>query len=129
MDLLKLELDRECIELMIGTSSQAADKFLNKEFNDITFMSDNLETVAHYYEGAVVLVKVVLDQKAKTGYVRSTEESRLLGMSPETYGWGCAEMLCPEGATWYSFSKQYLQKHVISVTLAYPDLSAYFEEE
>ena len=60
--------------LIIGTNKAHVKKFLNHEFNRLTFASDNMETVAHYWEGGVIEFIVELDDSVKTKYIRSMKE-------------------------------------------------------
>ena len=85
-------------------------------------MLDNIETVAHYYEGCVIEVDIDLDPALESEYA-ANEEGLLLPL--DQYGWGKAKMRCPEGATWYSFSNWYLKSHVRSVQEIFPCLLPY----
>jgi len=48
------------IKLMTGTNVDNGRKLLRKEFQDFSSWSDNLETIAHYYEGCVIEITVDL---------------------------------------------------------------------
>ena len=38
-------------------------------------------------------------------------------------------MLCPAGANWYSFSREYIMKNLLSIREIYPDISKYQEDD
>jgi hypothetical protein len=82
--------------------------------------------IAHYYEGCVTEMSIVLDNSMMC-YVRSMNmiEEKSIILSDYTYG----KMLVkyPKGATWYSFSKKYIQNHIITINEIYPDLSKFDE--
>lgn len=116
----------EQVSLMIGSNSNVLAKMKAGEFNDIVWASDNLETVAHYYEGCIINLIVSLDHSLMQEYVATRRE---LKVTPAEYTWGCVSMHCPTGALWYSFSKSYLQSHLVEVKEIYPNLSEYFEND
>ena len=105
--------------LVIGTLQGYLVRFLRGDYNDVVYASDNLETVAHYYEGAVIEITVKLDLSLKREYIGSS-----LKLSSD-YTWGCVEPLYPKDATWYSFSKDYIKTYLVSVREIFPDLSQF----
>ena len=38
-------------------------------------------------------------------------------------------MRCPEGATWYAFSCEYLKSHLIDAHEIFPDLTVFADDE
>lgn len=109
------------VRIFMGTNLEYKDMILNREFNDISWWSDNFETVAHYYEGAVVEITVKLYPEQRQDYIRYIEDNQ----DVSNYTYGFAEMRCPAGAIWYSFSRKYLEENVIDVQEIFPDLSDY----
>lgn len=114
------------VALMIGTSLYVRDRMLNGEYNPIVWATDSLETVAHYFEGAVVEITVRLDDSLRSKYVRDAREWELIS-NPKTYGWGVAERHYPDGLSWYSFSREYLQKYMVIAKEIFPDLTPWQE--
>lgn len=106
--------------LMIGTNKYVMQDMFNRRFNKIVWASNDLETVAHYYGGVVLEITVKLVDRYKRAYIR---DGTTLHKYKNGYGWGCADMKYPPNATWYSFSREYLQKYLISVREIHPDLS------
>lgn len=115
------------VKLMTGTNMCNGDKLLKKEFNDFSSWSDNLETVAHYYEGKVIEITVELDLDLQMWYIRKKQDLKDLNIKLDKYTYGFAEMSCPKDAIWYSFGKNYLNSHVINVKEIFPDLSEFNE--
>lgn len=116
------------MKVLVSTNPRIGNLMLSGVYNELVWASDNLETVAHYYEGCVLEIDVVLDASVRMSYVSDTEDRNSLGLRPEQYTYGFAEMRCPAGATWYSFSGTYLVKHVRSIKEVYPDLSPWQDE-
>lgn len=112
------------IKLMIGTSRLAMIQMFNGMFNKVVWASDNMETVAHYYEGAVVEIEIQLVERYRRSYIRSCQELSKY----KSYGWGCARMGCPAEAAWYSFSREYLQIYLIGIREIHPDLTPWNED-
>lgn len=110
----------ELIKVLVSTNKRECERLLRREFRELTWASDNLETVAHYYEGAVVELTVRLDKSLEMDYVRGRCE---LDVPVTDYGYGVAEMRCPKDALWYSFSKNYLLTHVVEAREVFPDLT------
>lgn len=108
---------------MIGTSRLALLTMSNCQFNQVVWASDNMETVAHYYEGAVVELEIQLVERYRRSYIRSYQELSKY----KSYGWGCERMRCPAVATWYSFSRGYLHRYLIGLREIHPDLSPWNE--
>lgn len=118
----------ETVKLMISTNKKYGKNMLNGHFGDMIWASDNMETVAHYYEGSVIEIEIALDKRMQSEYVRDNTELAEIHKTPETYRWGSAEMRCPAGAIWYSFSRNYLLKHLKSIREIHPDLSAWQDD-
>lgn len=114
------------MKLLISTNQRVYDLMLAGHFNPLVWASANLETVAHYYEGCVVEIDVVL-QKVGMEYVANMVELEQLGKTTDTYTYGMAKMRCLKGATWFSFSANYLRKNVKSIKEVFPDLSPWLE--
>lgn len=112
------------VQVMVSTNPHIRDMMLRGEFNTLVWASDNLETVAHYYEGAVVELTVRLDKSLEMDYVRDEYE---LTVPIDDYGFGVAEMRCPKDALWYSFSRNYLLTHVVGVCEVFPDLTPWYD--
>lgn len=110
---------------MIGTNRLVMQQMFRGKFNQIVWASDNMETVAHYYEGAVVELEVKLLKSKQNQYIR---DQTTLGMYKHGYNWGCARMRCPAGAVWYSFSAEYLRKYLVGIREIHPDLAQWQEE-
>jgi hypothetical protein len=114
---------------MIGTNVKNGEQMLKGKFNDLSWWSDNLETLAHYYEGCAVKIVVKIDPKLEMEYVRYLGTLDEIGCPIDKYTYGFIKTICPEGATWYSFSKDYLEKNIIGIEEIFPDLSSFYEEE
>ena len=114
------------VKVMVSTNPAIRDRMLRREFNDLVWASDNMETVAHYYEGAVVELEVELCPEVEMEYVRDETE---LDCPTGSYTYGVALMRCPAGALWYSFSREYLLSHVVGAREVFPDLSPWSVEE
>lgn len=111
---------------MVSTNEFVRDMMMAGEFNNLVWASNDLETVAHYYEGAVVELEVELDEDSGMPYVRSEAQ---LSVPLEEYTYGVAKMHYPVGADWYSFSGKYLKSHLVSIREIFPDLSPFVEED
>lgn len=118
--------NKTVVQVMIGSNSHVLAEMKSGKFNDIVWASDSLETVAHYYEGCVISLTVILDKAVAMNYVALRKD---LEVPTEDYTWGFADVAYPSNSRWYSFSKTYLAKHLVGVKEIHPDLSAYFEEE
>ena len=114
------------IKLMTGTNERVGKDLLNRKFNDLSFWSDNLETVAHYFEGSAIQITIKLNTKQEMEYVRGLDEPDFNILN---YTYGKAEVICPKDAIWYSFSKKYLEENVINIEEIFPDMSEFNEEE
>lgn len=115
------------MKLMVSTNNLVANRMLLGVYNRLVWASDNLETVAHYYEGRIIELDVELVVKRRSTYVRSAEELAQLGVTADNYGYGMALIRYPKGAHWYSFSRKYLQEHVKKMREIFPDLSKWNE--
>lgn len=115
----------QTIKLMIGTNMHGGVDLLKRNFRDLSWWSDNLETVAHYYEGCALEITVTLEPEIQKSYVRCMDDCHQLHL----YTYGSAEIRCPKGATWYSFSKKYLEEHMIDIKEIFPDMSEFNEGE
>ena len=115
------------VTLMIGTSPYVRDRMLRGEYNPLVWATASLETVAHYFEGAVVEITVRLADSLRSKYVRDANELQELS-NADNYRWGVAEMRYPDGASWYSFSREYLESHLVFLREIYPDLTPWMAE-
>ena len=131
-DMICKEIDKQkrikTVKLITGTNNHTGELLLKGYYSDLSWWSDNLETAAHYYEGKIIEITVELDAIKDMGHIRCTEELAKLGMNISEYEFGSAEVLCPKGAIWYSFSRDYLLKHVTKVEEIFPDMSEFNEE-
>lgn len=92
-----------------GTNIKDGINMLKGEFNNITWWTDNYETVNHYYEGCVISLTIKLNEDERMSYIcEPTNES--------DYTFGYSEMLYPKGAKWYSISSNYISQHKIYLT-------------
>lgn len=114
--------------VMIGTKQAVADVLFCREFTPVVWASNNLETVAHYYEGCTVELQVRLIPEQRMEYCRSEAELDKLPGEAADYTYGFATMSCPAGAIWYSFSSRYLQENMVSAREIFPDLSKYNDD-
>lgn len=120
-------MNKKIVKLMTGTNISNGDQLLQKKFKNFSSWSDNLETVAHYYEGRVIEITIELILDEQREHIRDAEDLELLNIKPEEYTYGFAEMRYPKNAIWYSFSKKYLDDHVIDIREIFPDLSEFDE--
>ena len=51
----------EIVTIFTGTNIISGSKLLNKDFPIISWWSNNLETLAHYYEGCAVEITIKLE--------------------------------------------------------------------
>lgn len=114
--------------VMIGTNQAVADALFNREFNPIVWASDNIETVAHYYEGYAVELQVRMIPEQRMEYCSSKADLENLPGEPTDYTYGFATMSCPANAIWYSFSSRYLKENMVSAREIFPDLSKYNDD-
>ena len=108
------------VRVMVSTNKREGARLLHGHYNNLTWASNDMETVAHYYEGCVVELTVSLEEKLRMPYVRDMSE---LEVPVSEYGYGFAEMKYPPDAIWYSFSRNYLRTHVLLAKEIFPDLS------
>ena len=78
-------MSKRRVKLMIGTNGNVAERMLKGNFNTLVWASDDMETVAHYYEGAVVEITVKLLDSKKRQYLRNGVK---LNTYKNGYGWG-----------------------------------------
>lgn len=114
------------ITLMVSTNPHVAKDMLNGHFNPLVWASDDMETVAHYYEGSVIEFTIKLVEKYHHKYLRNENE---LSFYKNGYGWGMISVLYPPNANWYSFSKEYLKKYIFEIKEIFPNLTPWQEEE
>lgn len=114
--------------LMISTDERGGKYLLSREFNTLVFASDNIETVAHYYEGCVIELDVELIEELRMEYVANELEVMDIGQTLDTYEYGVASKRIPKGK-WYVFSKKYLERHAIGLREIEVDISEFYEEE
>lgn len=98
------------VDIYRGTNIKNGKDIINGEYNKISWWANDYETICHYYEGCVLHLKIKLDQNA-CDYVRSEEELQ----SYDNYTYGMIEVLYPEGAIWYSISKDYITNNSITI--------------
>ena len=94
--------------LLRGTNIKDGKSILNGEINNITWWSNNYETVEHYYEGCVIELTIDIHEEDRMEYLIESTIN-------ENYTFGYSEMLYPEGAIWYSISSRYIKTHVVSI--------------
>lgn len=99
------------MELFRATNIKEGNEMLKGKFNELTWWSNNYETIEHYYEGFIVKIEITLDKTKKKVYINDYDS--FYDMSNYTYG--CALLEYPKDAIWYSFSKKYLEENVISI--------------
>ena len=119
---------KNIVKLMIGTNKENGLGMIRRKFNDLLWFSDNLETVAHYWDGCVIELCIDLDSKDEMEYVRCSEELEDIGTNKDLYTYGFAEVKYPKGATWYSFSGEYLKNKICNIKEIFPDMSEFYEE-
>ena len=113
---------------MVGTNPKNGKDLVKGIYNDLSWWSNNIETVAHYYEGCVIQIKVRLDSDRAMKYVCNVEEANKLCLSLSRYTYGFDEVICPRNANWYSFNGEYLRHNVAEVKEIFPDLSEFNEK-
>ena len=111
------------VKLMISTNEKNGKDLIERKFRDLSWWSDNMETVAHYYEGCAMEMEVQLDSEREQEYIRCGEDCWMIDL----YTYGFMKVKYPKGATWYSFSSDYLKENVISIKEIFPDLSEFNE--
>jgi len=118
----------ELVKLMIGTNEKNRDDLFDRKFKNLQWFSNNLETVANYYEGSVVEITVELISKQEMVYVSNQKELEEEYGPDRDYTYGLYETKIPVGATWYAFSGKYLMDHLNSTKEIFPDLRKFNEE-
>lgn len=116
------------VKLMIGTNMTKGSELLKGVFQDLSWWSDNLETLAHYYDGCAIEITVKLDPTLEVEYVHCSGDIKWLTDHLPEYTYGFVEVVYPAGAIWYSFSKDYLEKNIVEIKEIFPDLSGFNEE-
>lgn len=118
------------MKLMVSTNVECGRAMLYGKYNSLVWASDNMETVAHYYEGCVLEIDIAIDRKLHIGYASCEGDIKLYGIRPEEYTYGMKSgMKYPPNAKWYSFSAKYVREHLKGIREIHPDLSAWQEEE
>lgn len=117
------------IKLMIATNNACGNKILQGIYNELVWASDNMETVAHYYEGCVIELDVNFDRALQQDYVDSVGQLLEKDYALDSYKFGVRETYCPAKSTWYSISGKYLLECVITAKEIYPDLSKWQDDE
>lgn len=95
-----------------GTNNKECEDFKSKHIPQLSWWSDNYETIEHYYEGCVLKIVIQIDESIKQHYVADVDD---LKCDEELYTFGYSEISYPKGAIWYSFSKNYLLSHFVSI--------------
>ena len=121
-------LQKQVVKVILGTNKENGFGLMHGKYNDLQWWSDNMETLAHYYEGCAIEMIIELDPKYEMTYIANLEEVKYLKIGIEEYTYGFAEVLYPKGAIWYSFSGNYIETHAIDIKEIFPDLSRYKEE-
>lgn len=117
------------MKLMISSNLFYGNKMLNREFNDLVWASDNMETVAHYYEGVIVEIEIELKKEVEMEYVSNKLALSKLGVDFSDYTYGHVKTIdFPANANWYCFSRKYLEENLISVKEIFPDLTQLNED-
>lgn len=111
------------IHLLISTNAKKAQAILDGSAEGLIWASDNLETVAHYYEGCVLDIDIQLCAEQRMSYVSCLDDLDSLNIVLPDYSYGFALMSCPKGATWYVFSAHYLATNCSDMKEVFPDLS------
>ena len=114
------------VRVRVATNPIVRDRMLRREFNDLVWESDDIETVAQYYEGAVVEMRVDLCSSMEMDYVGGSSE---LTVPIADYTFGVEEMYYPAGAYWYVFSRAYLLEHASDIREIFPNLEPYMERD
>lgn len=102
------------IKLFTGTNERTGDRIMKHMFDDISWWSADRETIEHYYEGCIIEMTLMLDEKLADDYIADIKE---LVIPLTSYKYGFADVHYPEGARWYSFSFSYLNAHVVSTKI------------
>ena len=100
------------VKLYSGTSIEKGEKLINKIFPDISYWSNNYETLEHYYEGCVLELTIDIDEKLRDDYIADIEE---LMIPLREYEYGVQEVKYPAGAMWYSISRKYILTHKFKI--------------
>lgn len=99
------------MELFRATNVKEGNEILKGEFNELTWWSNNYETIDHYYEGSIIKINIDLDKTKEQEYINEYSDNYDL----TNYTYGYAEMEYPKDAIWYSFSKKYLEENIRSI--------------
>lgn len=91
-----------------GTNLKDGENMLKGIFNNISWWTNDYETVEHYYEGCVLELTIRINENEKMTYI--CEDINI-----KNYTFGYSEMLYPEGAIWYSISSEYLNNYKLSI--------------
>lgn len=89
------------MELFRATNIKEGNEMLKGKFNELTWWSNNYETIEHYYEGSIIKISITLDDSKRYVYINDYDDFYDLS----NYTYGCALLEYPKDATWYSFSK------------------------
>lgn len=99
------------MELFRATNIKEGNEMLKGKFNELTWWSNNYETIEHYYECSIIKISITLDDSKRYVYINDYDDFYDLS----NYTYGCALLEYPKDATWYSFSKKYLEENIISI--------------
>lgn len=105
------------LHLIIGSSNGLYNRLMNKDFPPLLFASDNLETVAHYFEGEAIGIEIDCDPNNMMEYVSCETDIVDVVNGDEKYTWGYTDLKYPEFCNWYSFSGEYLKDHIKNIIL------------
>lgn len=101
------------MKLYCGTNVQNGKRLVNREFKEyLIWLSNDLETLEHYYEGSAVMVDINLKTEDMQDYVRERKEINDI----KSYTYGMIETEVPKGALWFSFNERYLSKILNSIS-------------
>lgn len=114
---------------MVATNKHNGDLMLQGKFSGMVWASTDMETVAHYYEGCVIELDILLNTRIRQPYIRQMDDFKELGLSYESYTYGSMRVKYPPMAMWYSLSSHYIQSNIRGIREIYPDLSKWQEED
>lgn len=102
---------KKTITLYRGTSIKDVELLEKEIFTKLTWWTNNYETVEHYYEGAVLELRISIDTDDEDDYIGHESE---LCIPLRMYKYGMITVNYPPGAEWYSFSPSYINTNMKS---------------